>query len=50
MPVVELKQVVFDNYTAVPEGSIWDANHFKSWTETSLGGNKCANGVIWTLH
>jgi hypothetical protein len=45
---VEIKQVVYGAPVQNPAQAIWQPQLFKSWAETSLGGNKYANGVIYT--
>lgn len=49
-PTVEIKQVVYTTPSPVaPAEKIWQTEGFKTWTETSLGGNN-ANGVIYSVY
>lgn len=49
-PIVEIKQVVYaDPFPTFPGEKIWQTEGFKTWTETSLGGNK-ANGIIYSTY
>ena len=43
--IVEIKQVIYDVAQMHPHEAIWNAVHFKTWTEASLGGMR-ANGLI----
>ena len=49
-PVVEIKQVVYQDWVTMAEGEprnpIWEPKLFKTWTETSLGG-KYGTGIVW---
>jgi hypothetical protein len=47
-PIVEIKQVVYNEPIETPEKAIWRAELFKTWAETVLGGNKNASGVIFS--
>jgi hypothetical protein len=50
VPIVEIKQVVYETRRTLPSSgsAIWQSQLFKSWTETALGGNKYATGIIWS--
>jgi hypothetical protein len=47
VPIVEVKQIVYHIPIEDPAEAVRDTVNFKTWTETSLGGNKYATGVIW---
>jgi hypothetical protein len=49
VPIVEVKQIVYHQEIDGPNEAeaVWIPTNFDTWTETSLGGNKYANGVIW---
>jgi hypothetical protein len=47
VPTVEIKQVIYQQPISVPGRAIWQPAMFRCWTETALGGNKYATGVIY---
>ncbi|MEA3278728.1 MAG: hypothetical protein U9Q81_26200 [Pseudomonadota bacterium] len=47
VPTVEIKQVIYVQSVESPEKAIWEPGLFRTWTETALGGNRYATGVIF---
>jgi len=48
VPTVEIKQVIYFGGMDHPADAIWQPSYgYRTWTETSLGGNKYATGVVY---